>query len=610
MLRKRAVLLAALTAVGLAALSACGNTANTTAGQPVASGGVSTVAFVTGTAQENNAPGDTGDFASPGSPSADQWVELDAGSAGQLNPVVLNGKGFLLYRFDKDTPDPSTSNCNGDCAKTWPPVTIKPGGKVFLNGVDQADVGVLKRQDGSLQLTVHGWALYRYSGDAQPGQTNGQGIGGTWFGVTPEGGKAQPGQNTTDPSGVQFQTGTAKQNNADPNAGDFYKGPRTDDAAMKWVQLTRGSAGGLNPIVHDAAGRTLYRFDNDTAQPSKSNCNGDCAKKWPPVLVKPGSRIFVNGVPASKIGVITRADGTRQVTIGNWPVYTFSGDTGPGQINGEGVGGTWFAVSPTGGKVLPKNGAAQPSSAPAGTSAPSTAPSSPGTVTLGNGSAILDSGKNFSEPDGSFGVSGPGCVPVPQPTQVSSIQLSGGPVKLWKGPGCTGESKVITASVPDLGAIGFDKQVASIRFGDNLGKVAVVPCRGSAPPHQGDTGGVSARGAHSAVSVSPPVASPARAASATARRVSRPGRVLASTFMPWTTVTSRSADSGPAPGRSSPSARARASAPAKLVRRLLRCSWNIPVSSGSRPASSTSELVTRQPHRRRPSTMAPMRWSK
>ncbi|MEV6902403.1 hypothetical protein [Amycolatopsis sp. NPDC051372] len=479
MLRTRVAMLAALVATGVAALTACGSTAGTPSAAPAGAGGADTassVNFLTGTAQENGAPQNTGDFADPSdTDAAEQWVELDAGSASGLNPVVLNGKGFLLYRFDKDSPKPPTSNCNGDCAKTWPPVTVKAGGKVFLNGVDKNDVGFVKRQDGTLQVTIGNWPVYKFSGDTAPGQAKGQGVGGTWFGVTPEGGKAQTSQEGTDPTtGVDYKTGTAKENGADLSQGDDYKGPRTDDAAMKWVQLTRGSAGGLNPIVHDGAGMTLYRFDKDSPKPPTSNCNGDCAVKWPPVLVKPGSRIFVNGVPAAKIGILTRADGSRQVTIGGWALYRFSGDKKPGDINGEGVGGTWFAISPTGGKVLPKGGAPASSgqaAPPASSSSTATPPSSstttpPGGVTLGNGSAILDSGINFSEPNGSFGVAGPGCVANPQPTQVSSIQLSGGPVKLWKGPNCTGQSMVITASVPDLSKIGFDKQVASIRFGD------------------------------------------------------------------------------------------------------------------------------------------------
>jgi predicted lipoprotein with Yx(FWY)xxD motif len=466
MIRIRVAMLAALTAAGVAVLSACGSTAGT----PNVSPAVAAAAdFLTGTAQANGAPQNTGDFAALGdTPAAEQWVQLDAGSAAGLNPVVLNGKGFTLYRFDKDSPKPPKSTCNGDCAKTWPPVTLKQGGKLFLNGVDQADVGFVKRDDGSMQVTLGGWPIYKYSGDTQPGQANGQGVGGTWFGVTPEGAKAQKSQEGTDAaSGADYKTGTAKENGADLTAGDDYQGPRTDDAAMKWVQLSRGSAGGLNPIVHDGAGFTLYRFDKDSPKPPTSNCNGDCAKTWPPVLVKPGSHIFVNGVSVSKIGILTRADGSRQVSIGGWPVYRFSGDKKAGDTNGEGVGGTWFAVSPTGGKTLPKGGRPPATNAPGTSASSAPATSAPATpVTLGNGSATLDSGKNFSEPNGSSGVAGPGCVAVRQPAQVSSIQLSGGPVKLWKGPNCTGQSTVITSSVADLGTIGFDKQVASIRFGD------------------------------------------------------------------------------------------------------------------------------------------------
>ncbi|MGW4486434.1 hypothetical protein ACWEOE_21615 [Amycolatopsis sp. NPDC004368] len=477
MLRTRVAMLAALVATGVAALTACGGGTTGTPSAAPAGGAdaASSVSFLTGTAQQNGAPTNTGDFADASdTQAAEQWVELDAGSAGNLNPVVLNGKGFLLYRFDKDSPKPPTSTCTADpCAKTWPAVTVKPGGKVFLNGVDRNDVGFIKRPDGSLQVTIGNWPVYRFSGDAQAGDTKGQGVQGTWFGVTPEGGKAQASKEGTDPTtGVDYKTGTAKENGADMTQGDAYPGPRNDEPAMKWIQLTRGSAGGLNPIVHDGAGRTLYRFDKDTPKPPTSNCNGDCKVKWPPVLVKPGSRIFVNGVAAAKIGIITRSDGGRQVTLNGWPLYTFSGDKKPGDINGEGVQGTWFAISPTGGKVLPKGGA----SATTGQSVPpassstnppaSTTSAPPSTVTLGNGSAILDTGLNLSEPQGSFGVSGPGCVANPQPTLVRSIQLSGGPVKLWKGPNCTGQSTIITGNVNDLGTIGFDKQVTSIRFGD------------------------------------------------------------------------------------------------------------------------------------------------
>ncbi|MFE5581568.1 hypothetical protein [Kitasatospora sp. NPDC056531] len=495
MIRARAAVLAAALAVGAAAMTGCSPSGTAAKPQPADSATASSpVNYVPGTAQENNAPAGTGDFADgpANSPAAMKWVQLSAGAAGVLNPVVHNAAGFTLYRFDKDTTKPSKSNCNDACATTWPPVLVQPGSRIFLDGVSRADIGVVKRDDGALQITIGGWPVYRFSKDTAPGQANGQGVGGTWFAVTPEGGKAgQSPQGTDTNTQLDYQNGTAKQHDAPPNTGDMYNGPRNSPEAMKWVQLTAGSAGGLSPIVHDGAGFTLYRFDKDTTKPSKSNCNDACATTWPPILVQPGSRIFVDGVPTSEIGIVDRADGTRQVTIGGWPVYRFSKDTAAGQTNGEGVGGTWFAVSPHGGKVLrptegtgatssaapsagasasassPASAASSPASAPAGTPS-AAAPSSPAAspVALGNGVVTLDSGLNFTEPDASENIAGPGCKNTGRGDLALSLDLSGGPVKIWTGRDCTGTSAVVTSSIPDLSKIGFDKKIASIRFGD------------------------------------------------------------------------------------------------------------------------------------------------
>lgn len=268
---------------------------------------------------------------------------------------------------------------------------------------------------------------------------------------------AQPAQPVADATltSLQLTSGTARQNNAQANTGDFFKGSRTDPAARKWVQLSAGTAGGLSPIVHDAAGFTLYRFDKDSASPPTSNCAGTCATTWPPVLVEPGSKVFLDGVNRANVGVVKRADGTRQLTLGGWPIYRYSKDTAAGQVNGEGVSGTWFAVSPTGAKVTAKaTGTAAP--------APSTSTSAPA---LGNGSVLLDSGKNFTEPDGSEGIAGPGCKNVAHPGLASSLRLTGGPVKVWSGAGCTGTSALVTDDVADLATIGMDKKITSIKFG-------------------------------------------------------------------------------------------------------------------------------------------------
>jgi predicted lipoprotein with Yx(FWY)xxD motif len=474
-------------AAGMAVLAACGSGSTASPPAHVNSGSTtanlaSDVHFANGTASQYGAPANTGDYASglSSNPAAMDWTQLSAGAAGALNPVVLNGDGFTLYRFDKDTANPSASNCNGSCATTWPPVLVQPGARVYLDGVAQSKVGLVKRADGTLQVTIGGWPVYRYSGDTAAGQTNGQGVGGTWFGVTPDGTKASASpQGTNSTTGLDYETGTATQHNAPPNTGDFFTGPRTAPPAMLWVQLTAGSANGLSPIVHDAAGFTLYRFDKDTPHPSASNCTGACATTWPPVLVHTGSRIFVDGVPTAEVGIITRPDGTRQVTLGGWPLYRYSGDTAAGQTNGENVGGTWFAISPTGGKITPPASQSSPTpatsgyGAPSGASSPASTPaagptSNPGssTVTLKNGTVILDTGTNFTEPNGSEGVAGPGCQNLSQPNTASSLQLAGGPIKIWTGSNCTGTSAVVTDSVADLSTIGFDKKITSIRFGD------------------------------------------------------------------------------------------------------------------------------------------------
>ena len=115
---------------------------------------------------------------------------LSANSTAQLGTVVVDGQGYTLYRFDKDTAKPPTSNCAGECAQQWPPVLATPGAPLTVEGVAQEVVGTINRPDGSIQLTLGGWPVYRYSGDPQPGATAGQGVGGTWAAVTPDGGKA------------------------------------------------------------------------------------------------------------------------------------------------------------------------------------------------------------------------------------------------------------------------------------------------------------------------------------------------------------------------------------------------------------------------------------
>jgi predicted lipoprotein with Yx(FWY)xxD motif len=124
-------------------------------------------------------------------PAPPKWVQLTAVTSAQLGtPHLVNINKATLYRFDKDTAQPPHSACDGSCATKWPPVTLQDNGSVFLSGVDSRQVGAIRRPDGRLQLTVGGWPVYRFSGDSKPGDLKGQGVDGTWFAVSPDGGKA------------------------------------------------------------------------------------------------------------------------------------------------------------------------------------------------------------------------------------------------------------------------------------------------------------------------------------------------------------------------------------------------------------------------------------
>ncbi|MGW4893253.1 hypothetical protein ACWEQL_13460 [Kitasatospora sp. NPDC004240] len=114
----------------------------------------------------------------------------------------------------------------------------------------------------------------------------------------------------------------------------------------------------LGPIVTDAAGLTLYRFDKDTAKPPVSNCNGNCAVTWPPVPA--GDPAAVKGLDAKLVGSVTRADGAKQLTLNGWPLYRYAPDTKPGETKGQGVGGNWFVVAPTGEKAAAPTGSGTP----------------------------------------------------------------------------------------------------------------------------------------------------------------------------------------------------------------------------------------------------------
>jgi predicted lipoprotein with Yx(FWY)xxD motif len=107
------------------------------------------------------------------------------------------------------------------------------------------------------------------------------------------------------------------------------------------AELRTTTIGGLT-VLTNAAGRTLYWFAPDT--PTKSVCNGSCAVYWPPLRGPLTAGAGVTG----QLSTIKRADGTTQETYEGHPLYTYIGDSGPGQDHGNNLnlnGGLWHVVT-------------------------------------------------------------------------------------------------------------------------------------------------------------------------------------------------------------------------------------------------------------------------
>ena len=105
----------------------------------------------------------------------------------------------------------------------------------------------------------------------------------------------------------------------------------------------------LGEVVVDAGGRTVYVFDEDVPGSGESACSGACATTWPAVTAGGGAPV-ADGV-VGELGTIERGDGTLQVTLDGRPLYLFAGDAAAGDVTGQGVDGTWFAVGPDGAAI-------------------------------------------------------------------------------------------------------------------------------------------------------------------------------------------------------------------------------------------------------------------
>jgi predicted lipoprotein with Yx(FWY)xxD motif len=274
---------------------------------------------------DNTNPDDT---STPAAAPAGSSVAVEIADS-SLGKILISTNGRTLYGFTNDTAAKST--CYSACATAWPPVIVDDTWSVGT-GLDMGVFSTIARDDGTQQLVAGKFPLYEYAGDAAPGDVTGQGSGGVWFVVGTDaklitakasGQNAQPGPPVT----------TAKPSPAPAPA------PAVATAAS--VELADSP---LGKIIVDGDGRTLYAFTKDTN--GSPTCTDACAKAWPASSVN-GQPVAGPGITASLRAISSPAGGS-MIVAGKWPLYRFAGDSGPGDTNGQGSGGVWFAVAADG----------------------------------------------------------------------------------------------------------------------------------------------------------------------------------------------------------------------------------------------------------------------
>ncbi|GHH96413.1 SCO0930 family lipoprotein [Streptomyces capillispiralis] len=316
---------AALTVLAMSVTTACGGSDDGSD----ASGAPSPAASQERLADQGPAP--VGDRTGPAG-------QLTVANDPNLGPIITDASGFTLYRFTKDGPNPELSACDAACAKLWPPVPAD--GALAPAGVDDALLGAVTRGDGSRQLMFDGLPLYRYAKDAKPGQVAGEGVGKTWFASLPSDtvSSVQPGVDASGPSEE------APEGEAPPQEGEVG-----EEVLEALPGLSVVDDPELGEIVVDAKGRTLYRFVKDTDWPMTTACTGSCLDTWKPAALV--EKNDVEGIDPKLVIPFNRPDGKKQQTLDCWPLYWFTGDQQPGDINGQGKDGKWFAVAPDGSLV-------------------------------------------------------------------------------------------------------------------------------------------------------------------------------------------------------------------------------------------------------------------
>jgi predicted lipoprotein with Yx(FWY)xxD motif len=158
------------------------------------------------------------------------------------------------------------------------------------------------------------------------------------------------------------------------SSGGLYGGsgggsPASQPTGSSSTTVGTSSISGLGTVIAAPDGLTLYMLTADKG--GRPTCTSSaCTTTWPPLMVSNASALqATSGVKSNMLGTVASPNGGLQVTYHGWPVYTYSGDSGPGTAAGEKIqsfGGTWFALSAKGTPAGSSSGASSGSSGGSG----------------------------------------------------------------------------------------------------------------------------------------------------------------------------------------------------------------------------------------------------
>ena len=127
------------------------------------------------------------------------------------------------------------------------------------------------------------------------------------------------------------------------------------------ITVSAAAVPGVGTVLVNGSGMTFYMLTSEKGGTLTCTDDNGCTKVWPDTELPSGvtAPIAGAGIDASKLSTIKGPSGNLYITYAGWPLYTFSGDSGPGQAHGQGIqsfGGTWYPLSPAGAEITSASG--------------------------------------------------------------------------------------------------------------------------------------------------------------------------------------------------------------------------------------------------------------